>query len=369
MRAQYPAVASSNNQSSSFNSGLSRHPAPQNPASHFDSDSDYGYDPPQNRSREHNRDLATQRQHKQEQSSSLDSGSESVDEARYKSKDSDDSDDMPLAQRIPTALQAQKSLRKQSREQRNKRQQGRKPELKSSQPLVRPQSSNSRPAPGVAPDDLTRRLLEVQLKAPTDAPGSHPSSPNAYQTRHEAKLAFPSDRRQEISSHQPSIRRPREPAEQELLASGRQRLQSEHKLTNNAPTRARTLTERRAPAIQENIRRKLGTVSGPHASHQTVPHTPPVPPVHLRSPVERQIVPETPPIKSTPHRIYITDSQKSSTVNITATTRAKEILETVAAEGLFPADDMGGTRWMLWELDQDFGMGWSSPWGSISVCN
>ncbi|KAG9084547.1 hypothetical protein FS749_005139 [Ceratobasidium sp. UAMH 11750] len=95
------------------------------------------------------------------------------DPAKHSSGESDD--DVPLAQRIPTALRAQKSIRVQDKAEREERRQKRLERMRQRAEPGAPTGGEG----GIAPDELAKRLLNVQVggRESSRSPLPSPRSP------------------------------------------------------------------------------------------------------------------------------------------------------------------------------------------------
>ncbi|KAG1748733.1 hypothetical protein EDB19DRAFT_1683366 [Suillus lakei] len=292
-------------------------------------------------------------------------------------------DDVPLAQSMPTALTAQKSIRRQLRDERHKRKLERAKSTRAVMPSERPpvpalpptvihgrqrsasvtpsrapsrgERARGRPAP-LEPfpvDDLAMKLANLQMMAflqhvpayTTDKP------PQDRQLRSMRSFHRPGGRtvdttqpRLESSLSQRLGRRP-------TAASRRPEdppLRRDKSITR--PSRdgfeIRNGSEPllRSARPSEDSRRPTPTV--PRVS-QRVLQRPPVELIHSRS----QPLPAV-KVQVTQQRVFIGDMQRFNTVEITPNTNAGDVIALIASQGSLDNTAV----WMLFELANDFGM-------------
>ncbi|KAG6377130.1 hypothetical protein JVT61DRAFT_1181 [Boletus reticuloceps] len=330
-------------------------------------------------------------------------------------------DDVPLAQRVPTALSAQKSIRKQLRDERQQR---RLERAKSSRRAVEPplpprpteplspssaaparfrkRSMSAAPAPvsafRAAPiepfpvDDLTKKLLNLQTTsrtphstAPLTYDSSAPTNVSHRGPGYSGGLSRSSSRGRHMDHttySQPKT--PRAPSQDRPLRSMRSfhRPDGRHSETQRSPAdqmtaprlgRSPTATAsnrtprvgRDAPTAAYEQHTKSGRVSEhgrkPSASvprsstdrendvAQRVVQRPPVPPLPISDSTPPQLTSRVPVVQQ---RIFIGDMQRFNMVEITPATNARDVIETVARQGML---DRSGS-WMVFEMAQDYGM-------------
>ncbi|CAE6448335.1 unnamed protein product [Rhizoctonia solani] len=305
---------------------------------------------------------------------------------------SDESDDVPLAQRLPTALKAQKSIRLQDKADRDERRQRRVERMqKRAAERGLPTGSEG----GVAADDLAKRLLNVQV-------GDHsplPSPRTPMRMNHDVNGGLvPAVRARTLSNVSPAARsrthtrngslEQAPPAPTSLSRSGT--LSNRRPSTQEAPpmptkaalsrsgTMSRPRASQEAPRDQavKNLGRS-GTVSRHRGGSKTDdegetsriarsrsirdPSRPPMPPmpametlpVPARARRPSQPEPYVPPVVE--QRIYIGDRQRFIVVDIGApNTSAGDVLEMAKSRGELEVEGPGG--WQLWEQSNECGM-------------
>ncbi|KAI6129793.1 hypothetical protein EDD16DRAFT_1471111 [Pisolithus croceorrhizus] len=347
-------------------------------------------------------------------------------------------DDIPLAQRMPTALKAQKSIRQQIRDERHQRKLdrtrsthapppfpalkpteahvvpgprsvvngGRKRSASSAAPprtgSLWPEPNSSHPLP-IPPEDLTRKLMQLQTsssgsaeqdlptsftrkaklaRSTTTSPtrGRHPEctvhTPQSTVRGSEASSGSRSlktvpsfhrpDRRHAESPHQPSETTSAQPLGRSMTVGARHipddihaRVSVEgkaHAVRNGGDTRAGHEPVTRSGRISEDNRRPPGSLSRPsvdresNTSNQRVAQRLPLP---APPPASTSTSPLQPPkVSVIQQRIFIGDMQRFNTVEITSKTTAGDVVKLMAGQGIL--DNSGS--WMLFELAQDYGM-------------
>lgn len=323
---------------------------------------------------------------------------------------SDESDDVPLAQRIPTALRAQKSIRIQDQAGREERRQRRVERMR--------RRAADKAAPtggegGVAPDELTKRLLNVQVgggdlsreRSPVPSPRSPmPPARPSHDYGAGAGGLFPAStaRSRTVSN---------------ISNMSRSRTHTRNASTEQPPpmpagpqpsvSRSGTLSRRRPSApeappvpIPRTSVSRSGTVSRPRESQDhpregaslsrngtayrhrtgsktddegessrfqrsrsirdpssTRPPMPPIPsmesyPVSARRPSQPEAY--VPPVVE--QRIYIGDRQRFVIVDVgPPSTTARDVIEVARKRGELEIGGNGG--WQLWEQSNECGMG------------
>lgn len=323
---------------------------------------------------------------------------------------SDESDDVPLAQRIPTALRAQKSIRIQDQAGREERRQKRMERMR--------QRAEEKAAPtggegGVAPDELAKRLLTVQVggsehsreRSPLPSPRSPmpPARPSHDYSAGTGGLFPASTTRSRTVSNISNMSRSR--------THTRNASTEQPPPLPNAPqpsvSRSGTLSRRAPPAAEappiplpRTSMSRSGTLSRPRRSqeyprdgaslsrsgtaykHRTGsktddegessrfqrsrsirdpssarPPMPPIPPMESY-PVSarRPSQPEAYVPPAVEQRIYIGDRQKFVVVDVgSPSTTAKDVIEVARQRGELEMSGAGG--WQLWEQSNECGMG------------
>lgn len=357
-------------------------------------------------------------------SSSESSGEESVDENAPSSKHGplpstsvSDDDDVPLAQRIPTALTAQRTIRKQVREERDLRRKdtaaradarsrqitlrpagaagplastsmtsSQEAAMHASRPRQRTKSLANSPAP-FAPEDLARKLQNIQI---ADVAARHYQSGSLSKSPNDMHEFSRMTSRREGSIGQYGLPSPQMDPAQEGARSLRP-MRSFHRVER------KPVEGHHAVPLPSDAEQKLGrsltrarsrTQGESIDSHNwPVPPTPkmalsegPPPPVPRKSDEHRRLVkllpessmdnerptrgsvPRTPvdnQVRKAPvtqQRIFIGDMQRFNMVEIGPTTTAGEVIELIDAQGSLTGwPGTGG--WMVFEVAQDFGMG------------
>lgn len=347
---------------------------------------------------------------------------ESADESKPAKGVSNSDDDVPLAQSIPTALTAQKSIRKQVREERDQRRRERaeraaRTEARSRQTTLRPagaggpvvpqavlsssqeaalhasspakpttrprtQTLPGRAAPPFSPEDLTKKLQDVQvssslrhrrgpsnaLSGEVDAYGvlARPDASSAPDGLASKSLrpsrSFHRSQGHAVEDHR-SLPLPINATKQV------QRVRSQSRLREEKPT-FEDASRVPVPRMNEDQRRLVrepstrSTATRPSVDGErrlTRPNTanseyrPPLPPLPATVP---DVSAAAPPKQVTQQRIFIGDMQRYNVVEIDDATSAGEVVEMVEAQGSLKGW-IGSGDWMVWELAHDFGMGMS----------
>ena len=336
-------------------------------------------------------------------------------------------DDVPLARRIPTALRAQRTIRKQVRDEKDERKrqrllrhqqrqqqqqqqrqqthsptspdddsrhhmqagptlsQGPTKSSTSSARASRPRtktlpSNSSRP---VAAEDLSRRLRDIQGALAVPSSKSHSLSPSdthshsdqvGQRSRDHARVPNVGIQDKSLrptrSFHRPS---PADATREPPMPMPALALET-HRLGRSATTASRPVKQRDQP--EASARATSGspyrstTTRRPRTSDDT--HQPSTALLHP-SVFQRIATPRTPTdIPSTPsvvqsvpketkqvswqQRVFVVDLQRFNTLMLSPTTTAKEVIDTLEAQGQL-ANWAGVGGWMLFEVSQDFGMG------------
>lgn len=337
---------------------------------------------------------------------------------RESHSDSPGDDDVPLAQSIPTALRAQRTIQKQVREEKDERRRRRALQrqqqqrqathkqtsstgysrhdtqvdpaslqvpgqpIPSSSHTTRPRtktlpSNTSRP---IVAEDLARRLKDVQdlnalptsllnthHRSPSEAPshseklghrsGDHSRSPN---------IAFADKPLRPMRSfHRPSHadNTREQPVPVPSLAHDTQRLvrSASHRVRQHdqpetsarATLGSRSKSTRRPQTSDGAQRPSVAPFVASVFQHIAAPRTPADTPDS--SPLTPSVPRETRNV-SWQQRVFIVDLQRFNTLMMTPTTTAKDVIDTLEAQGQL-ANWAGVGGWMLFEVSQDFGMG------------
>jgi hypothetical protein len=328
-------------------------------------------------------------------------------------------DDVPLAQSIPTALRAQRTIRKQVRDEKDERRRQRLLRRQQRQQQQRQQTHNQTlldkesrhhvqvgptPAPGptqpapsssratrprtktlpsnasrpVPAEDLSRRLRDIQelnalpvpfLKSHSLSPPDSHSHSDQLSQRSGDHARIPNvgiqgkSLRPTRSFHRPNpvdaTWKQSPPMPPLALAT--------HQLGRSATTASRPVKQRDQP--ESSFRATSGS-RRPRTSddgHQppAAPHhpsvfqritTPRTPTDVLGTPSITQAVPKETRQVSWQQRIFIVDLQRFNTLMMSPTTTAEEVIDALEAQGQL-ANWAGVGGWMLFEVSQDFGMG------------
>ena len=324
---------------------------------------------------------------------------------------SGDSDDTPLAWRLPGALTAQKSLRRQVKEDRDMQRQVRARARAKSAPRSQVPTT-TRPADGdrsesLSVDELTRKLLKVQVQSSSPSPVHNEQQQTSTSTSTYHKYAFtatpphphgpeayPVNRRGSESSdrhypHASPVARPNNTAQPNTMGNMTAFPPSPHPQQQPAPhnlqramtsatARSRPRSDRPSHEMPEQrqrtdtlvppsrIRQRANTLSSPSSSRPSTSwtaapaSTAPVPPLPVAAHVP------TLPGRGFAHageggltmlqRVFVGDMQRFSTVEIGHGTKARDVVALIDERGELPRDAKAG-GWMLFELSNDFGMG------------
>jgi hypothetical protein len=331
-------------------------------------------------------------------------------------KQSSDEDNVPLARSIPTALKAQKSIRKQVKEETVQRRQERAlrmqakmrnvsgvPGPATSPPRI-PIRTQTLPSPMTtrrspfAVDDLTKKLMDVQASmvghnnqepGPSSSKSRRPSqelsqpSPPApsypihetfqkptlrpMRSFHRPMKALQTDAHEPLpalelgdanATTSRSIRRPRtgDPTANQPSAFSNHSSVRRTKSTK-LQSQARPIDEEYETSARPSSSRPSIEVSADSRAHwsEKAAALPPVPPIPTYDMLLRQKSEVT-----WKQKVFLGDMQRSTLVEIGSTTTAQDIIDAVESRGeLGPYDpnNIGGKGWMLFELVHDFGMG------------
>ena len=375
--------------------------------------------------------------HGAEEDEDTDSTDEDSEDEPPTRKQPSDEDDVPLARSIPTALKAQKSIRKQVKEESVQRRQQRAlrmqakmqnisgtPQLAGpvtgmfqheqiSPPRI-PTRTQTLPPPMTtrrspfAVDDLTKKLMDVQasMTGLNNQELHRSGTRTSHQHNQEPGPSFKSQRpSQELprlpplappypihetiqkptlrpmrSFHrpmkvpQPDAHEPLPTLESKTASTSRSRSVPRPRTgdpTTSQPStfplrrskstklqsQARPMNEDFEPSGWPSSSRPSAEVSAESRAHwsEKAAALPPVPPVPTYDMLVKQKSEET-----WQQKVFLGDMQRSTLVEIGATTTAQDIIDALESRGeMGPYDpnNNGGKGWMLFELAQDFGMG------------
>ena len=335
---------------------------------------------------------------------------------------SGDSDDMPLARRLPGALTAQKSLRRQVREDRDTQRQVRaRARAKSAprSPIPPPTKSADGGGSGnLSADELTKKLLRVQVQSsPSPLPLPSPlnreptalvGSPGHYEQHSHTSAstynkyaftasaprshwpeAYPINRKGSESSdrhypHASPVVRPTNTSQPntagDVLAfpqfppSPHPQHQPPYNLqramtsatSQPRPRSGRPSHEMPEPRqrtetlVPKSVRQRANTLSSPASSRPTTSSTSAssavIPPLPVPTLPGRGFAHAGDGGSTMQQRVFVGDMQRVSTVEIGPATKARDVIAMVDEMGELPREAKAG-GWMLFELNNDFGMG------------
>ncbi|KAH0832093.1 hypothetical protein J3R83DRAFT_13002 [Lanmaoa asiatica] len=335
--------------------------------------------------------------------------------SRYSKAGGGSDDDVPLAQRVPTALSAQKSIRRQLRDERQQRklERAKSSRIAADPPIpTRPTESLRAPtAPtsfrkrsmSAAParsravsserfpiEDLTKKLVNLQTssRAPplmaslvhdSSIPTNHSPRLPGYRsgvsrspsrgryTDQTACLQQKTPRAPEASSQDRPLRSMRSFHRPDGRSSETQRPPFEQtsapRLGRSATAATSSHTVRTTPSAGYEQHAKSGRVSEDGRKPSASIPRPSMDREGEQRVVQRPPIPPLPISDSTSpqhmsripvvqQRIFIGDMQRFNMVEITPATNAGDVIEAVASQGML---DRSGS-WMLFEMAQDYGM-------------
>lgn len=317
-------------------------------------------------------------------------------------------DDIPLAQRVPTALSAQKSIRRQLRDERQQRKLERakssrtavesRPPSRPTEPVPAPAvptGSRKRslsaaplpvslprtlPAEAFAVDDLTKKLMNLQsgprappplglVKMPTSNSGLSRSSSRGRHIDQTICPQLKSSRVPEAPSQDRPLRTMRSFHRPDGRYSETQRPSIEQtsaprlgRSTTAAPS-SRAVRAGRDTAlagyvspgrVSEDGRKPSASIprssSDREDGAQRTVQRPPIPPFPMPDSTPPQHMTRVPVVQQ---RIFIGDMQRFNIVEIGPTTNAGDVVSTVASQGMLDRSE----SWILFEVAQDYGMG------------
>ncbi|KAF7980008.1 hypothetical protein HWV62_40112 [Athelia sp. TMB] len=317
-------------------------------------------------------------------------------------------DDMPLAQRIPTALKAQKTIRKQVRDERDQR---RKEKAEASArkrqntvpSVVQPVSTqsfssrllgrvrtktmpSSTPRPFAA-EDLTQKLLGVQATGSIPAATSQPRSPlgnSSFDHENLGKNLFVKSRSSRPTTADSASREQVLRAQRSLHSLSAAPARTSQENSSRGLGRSNTKTRRpddgylsaapptsfhldgRSSTDRPKSRRTSDEASRPshssarpsaeYSSGQRSGSRPPMPPLPPAEVLSNMAMQSPPKVTVAQQRIFIGDKQRYNTVETTPSTTAGEVVQMIEQQGELEQLKGGVGGWMLWEVSQDFGM-------------
>ncbi|QRV92487.1 hypothetical protein RhiJN_20505 [Ceratobasidium sp. AG-Ba] len=325
--------------------------------------------------------------------------------APTKGSSGDESDDVPLAQRIPTALKAQKSIRVQDKAERDERRQKRLDRMRR---RAVEQNAPTGGEGGVAADELAKRLLTVKVgssdmsrgpgplaspRSPAPATRHPPDSAVAgtsglfpasdirsrtlsnvsHMTRSRTHTRNPSAEQQApptpsvpqvsvsrsgtMSKRRPSAPEPPVPLTS-LARSGTTKSRPSHDEPRAALSRSGTAYRYRGGSKTddegESSRfQRSRSIRDPSGARPPMPPMPPIESIPLSARRPSQQEPQTPFVVE--QRIYIGDRQKFVVVDVGSPgLTAKDILDVAKQRGELEISGVGG--WQLWEQSNECGM-------------
>jgi hypothetical protein len=344
-------------------------------------------------------------------------------------------DDIPLAQRIPTALRAQRTILKQVRDEKDERrrlralqrqqQQQQRQQKPTSNQTSRdkeprhhtqigpaPQQGPNQPTPSssyttrprtktlpsnttrpIIAEDLARRLRDVQelntLPTPLSNKQQHSPSDILSHSSHLRQRSVDPVRVPNVGvqdrslQHMRSFHRPSRVAD-----AAREQPMPMPPLAHDAHLLGRRATTTPRP-VNQHDRSESSHHASPDSQHRSIrrPQTsdgarqPAAVPFHpsvfqqvtaLHTPSDvpapvTQAAPRDTKQVSWQQRVFIVDLQRFFTLIMSPMTTAKDVLDTLEKQGQL-ANWAGVGGWMLFEVSQDFGMGWCYLRFTISPC-
>jgi hypothetical protein len=259
---------------------------------------------------------------------------EDEDDDDHHHQQHDDDDDIPLAKSIPSALTAQKSIRHQVRQEREKRRQ---------EKALRRQAESTR-----------TRLMTLR---PTVAPPSTSSSSQTNMHHHhlEQQQQFRRSRNHSLTSR--SLSRSRNSLERtppmpisELVPpipiSATRMNPDDHLKLFKSHHYAASLSRAGPIRISVDADKPIRATS---QRHRRVPTS-------TSSPVNPSPVNTSKPELVVQQRVFISNMQRFNMVEIGESTTAGDVIEMIKADGALK-DFAGSGGWMVFEVAQDFGMG------------
>lgn len=345
-------------------------------------------------------------------------------------------DDVPLAQAIPGALRAQRTIRRQVKDEKEQKKRARSlrrpspaepspaspalpklppssfaevvplagpskslPPVFPSQSITRPRTKTlpSQPSSPFSVGELTKKLIGVQGGGLAVPPAPHPPARHSHDLppRSPRSPVLPDGRLSSEPPNVPSSSRmpPQDPAGshqrlRSMRSFHRPRTTTDDSSATPPPIpqclgRSATTATRRPPAQESQPPSAMhyppSREEGRQNSLERARSTKSVKSLHSRRPsMDRSARPsadhERPPLPPLPsgevltlkmqtawqQRVFIGNLQRFNQVEITSSSSARDVLETLQNQGGLD----GGTAhgWMLWEVSQDFGMGKFSAW-------
>ena len=358
---------------------------------------------------------------------SEDSEEDSLDPSAQRSEEFSTSgdDNIPLAQRIPTALRAQQTIRKKVREEKDerrrqralKRQQQQQQQQEIHNQKLLGEEHHAQRAPGLAQTsnlsvasssrmtrlrtktlpsntsrpvvakDLARRLRDLQdltvspppfvNKQPLPTSDSAPP-PGQITQRSEGDAWIPSVGAQDKtlrpmrSFHRPSTTVSAQAQPLPLPPRPHDTKLSRRATSASRPVGRHDHSETSARATSGSLSkpsRRPRTSDGGYQSSTNSVHSPAL--EHVSLPHISTNVPDPSPVLSAvlretkqvswQQRIFIMDLQRFNTVVMNPITTARDVIDVLEAQGQLTAGRADVGRWMLFEVFQDFGMGECRP--------
>jgi hypothetical protein len=313
-------------------------------------------------------------------------------------------DDVPLAQRIPTALSAQKTIRRQVRDEKEARKRDRAARQKpvrsrdhgpspprtagTSKSDVVITGSREPPVPATRPtqsdrnfviEDLTQKLLSVQANEsppsallPHKSSTSHPPSrdrPESIKSRVEHSSKVPDHHKDRQLRPQRSLQRPHakdldrqgyvpmpeandQASSQSVTSSRLRRRTNDSEGSHGAKHRSATDDARHSmeknsrSRSKEDDRRSARTSMDDASPPQKNTHRQPIPPVP--SNVLASLA-SSAKSEASQQRIFIGDKERFNIVEILPSTNAQDVLDSLERQGAFDAF-RGVGEWMVYEV-------------------
>lgn len=318
-------------------------------------------------------------------------------------------DDVPLAQRIPTALKAQKTIRQRVRDEREQRRKAR---------TLRATESASTPRPQAA--SITRTTVESLQSGPSSsqeaalhatriigrprtktlpAGEARPFLPQSFTKAAEtAETTLPHSFSRALSKMGTARSRStgrglRDPGSSQHITSPArsppilEQFRSLHPMLSSHRMGDRKTDERRANPVSSDAEEKItrspsARLSSKKSCEESRKHTkaypesrstrssgeldrsprpnlqrPPIPPLPMSEVMNTSphIIPKGPLVQQ---RVFIGDMQRFNMVEIGPWTNASDVIAMIEAQGSLK-EWVGSGDWMIWEVAQDFGMGQS----------
>ncbi|GJJ15561.1 hypothetical protein Clacol_009839 [Clathrus columnatus] len=298
--------------------------------------------------------------------------------ADWSSLRGEDEDDIPLAQRIPGALQAQKSIRSRNRAYSTK---------------VKPEVEARTKQSSFEVTELTRKLVKLNDRSftqPTNGTGTYWSAHNSLYSNSTSPPPLLPIPFTPLNVSSESRNRPRNKSFSQQATPdinfipnatllSRSTTQSAPKASSRTtqssvsepfPTESSTTRPTINPPSRSQtdppVRSRSKSFSSLSKNTEAFPRSidqtrlPPLPLPNLRPINTTQLqVPLQSSSNAVQQRIFIDTMQRFNTVQIHAQTSAYEIITKIATQGELGSGDVtdASKDWMLWEIAQDFGLG------------